>query len=286
MKASEKKRLLFQSKKKVFYGLCSILLLLAGTLILLMWDKVFPYAYTFSEAFLSYDHQISNPMLVSIIQFFACISCFFFGLLLLAKIWFPKSWWLNSMIDQNQASLWCGLGVIFSIFLLPTNHEDSMELLTALLLTGSGLVAVFLMAKYRETDQWFILGIGLFFIFLGMEELSWGQHLFDWQTPEALMVFNDQNEINLHNLDNMILMQFNFFAPLTVVLFLVIGNSIALSQGRFARFVHLPQFIGFIPSLLISLIYNPAGEIIERLGSVMAVFYVIHLWRTRCISPL
>jgi hypothetical protein len=54
------------------------------------------------------------------------------------------------MIDQNQASLWCGLGVIFSIFLLPTNHEDSMELLTALLLIGSGLVAVFLMAKYRE----------------------------------------------------------------------------------------------------------------------------------------
>ena len=172
------------------------------------------------------------------------------------------------------------------MFLLPTNHEDGMELLSALLLIGSGLVAVFLTAKYRETDQWCILGIGLFFIFLGMEELSWGQHLFGWQTPEAFRLLNDQGETNLHNLDSMILLQFNFFAPLTVVLFLVIGNSIALSQGRFARFVHLPRFIGFIPSLLISLIYNPAGESIERLGSVMAVFFVIHLWRTRCVSSL
>jgi len=34
--------------------------------------------------------------------------------------------------------------------------------------------------------------------FLG-EEISWGQHLFNWATPEGWMEFNDQQETNLHN---------------------------------------------------------------------------------------
>ena len=31
------------------------------------------------------------------------------------------------------------------------------------------------------------------------EELSWGQHLFDWSTPEGWRAINDQGETNLHN---------------------------------------------------------------------------------------
>jgi hypothetical protein len=31
------------------------------------------------------------------------------------------------------------------------------------------------------------------------EELSWGQHLFDWTTPEFWTQINDQGETNLHN---------------------------------------------------------------------------------------
>jgi len=39
------------------------------------------------------------------------------------------------------------------------------------------------------------------FYFAG-EELSWGQHLFQWQTPDEIAAINDQNETNLHNMSS------------------------------------------------------------------------------------
>lgn len=36
-------------------------------------------------------------------------------------------------------------------------------------------------------------------IFVTGEEVSWGQHIFKWATPETWMAVNDQQETNLHN---------------------------------------------------------------------------------------
>lgn len=43
-----------------------------------------------------------------------------------------------------------------------------------------------------------VLALGLFFV--GMEEISWGQRLFGFATPDALAGVNRQQELNLHNL--------------------------------------------------------------------------------------
>ena len=45
-----------------------------------------------------------------------------------------------------------------------------------------------------------IVCIGLFFL-LG-EELSWGQRMFGWGTPESVSELNKQGETNIHNLDH------------------------------------------------------------------------------------
>ncbi|MCC7413476.1 MAG: hypothetical protein IT495_17805 [Gammaproteobacteria bacterium] len=37
-------------------------------------------------------------------------------------------------------------------------------------------------------------------VYFAGEELSWGQQLFGWATPEAVRALNDQNETNLHNM--------------------------------------------------------------------------------------
>jgi hypothetical protein len=39
--------------------------------------------------------------------------------------------------------------------------------------------------------------------FLAMEEISWGQRLFNIETPKALKAINAQNEINIHNLESL-----------------------------------------------------------------------------------
>jgi hypothetical protein len=273
-------------KKTVFCGLGSVSAFLAGTLILGLWNVIFPYVFEFLEENFTIDNHIAQPSNVKHLLLIISVMFLVIGSLLLAKIWWRHPPWIDSMIGGNQASFWCGLGAIVSAVLpisILQQNEGIGESMTALLLIGSGSVAAYLTAKDRGNDRWLVLGVAVVFIFLGLEEISYGQTFFQWQTPEAYAVLNDQGETNLHNLDNQLLIQLNFLAALACSVFLVVGNIIGLSLGRFARFVHLPQFIGFIPFLLICLAHNPGGELLERLGAVMAVFFVFHLWRTRSV---
>lgn len=43
--------------------------------------------------------------------------------------------------------------------------------------------------------------MSVLFLFAAGEELSWGQHLLGWGTPEALVDANLQEETNVHNLE-------------------------------------------------------------------------------------
>jgi hypothetical protein len=65
------------------------------------------------------------------------------------------------------------------------------------------LCIIFIKNKLREGDNIFavlyvILGFGIFFI-IG-EEVSWGQRIFGWITPESVKEINKQGETNIHNI--------------------------------------------------------------------------------------
>jgi hypothetical protein len=45
-----------------------------------------------------------------------------------------------------------------------------------------------------------LLGLTVVFFFGFGEEISWGQRIFGWGTPESLQTANTQDETNLHNL--------------------------------------------------------------------------------------
>lgn len=86
-------------------------------------------------------------------------------------------------------------------------EDGVVEWLTALGYVASGLVAL-LMIKKRDffTDQrvkkFFTVGcvaVGLAFLVVAGEEISWGQRLVGFETPEMIAAQNRQNEINLHN---------------------------------------------------------------------------------------
>lgn len=49
---------------------------------------------------------------------------------------------------------------------------------------------------------WWILAWTLASVYFAGEEVSWGQHLFGWRTPETLQALNRQGETNLHNLSS------------------------------------------------------------------------------------
>ena len=67
----------------------------------------------------------------------------------------------------------------------------------------------------------FCVLIVLFFVLAGGEEISWGQRLFDLETPELLKRVNVQNELTIHNTGSTSIFS-NFFFLLAVAFFLVL----------------------------------------------------------------
>ncbi|MEM7618177.1 MAG: hypothetical protein AAF244_02220, partial [Pseudomonadota bacterium] len=77
------------------------------------------------------------------------------------------------------------------------------EILQFGIISAAALVPLYCFIS-RKTDKniiykfWF----GLAFIccvYVAGEEVSWGQHFFNWNTPESWQAVNDQHETNLHN---------------------------------------------------------------------------------------
>ena len=52
----------------------------------------------------------------------------------------------------------------------------------------------------KKRNVWFLL-LGIFFVVCLGEEISWGQRLFAFDTPESVRANNFQGEFNLHNLN-------------------------------------------------------------------------------------
>ena len=79
-------------------------------------------------------------------------------------------------------------------------EDGPVEYLGAVAYLVAG-VAVMALAFARPRGRLilFFLGLGLFFV--GGEEISWGQRIFDFGTPESLESRNVQGETSLHNID-------------------------------------------------------------------------------------
>ena len=113
------------------------------------------------------------------------------------------------------------VGLLFLPYVFYATFEDlgfyfakesgAVENITAILLAAAiGVVIWFLMrllaptavaralAFRKLTILWCIIYCLGCVYFLG-EEISWGQHLFGWETPDAWMEINDQGETNFHN---------------------------------------------------------------------------------------
>ncbi|MDG2471967.1 MAG: hypothetical protein P8M71_02505 [Pseudomonadales bacterium] len=95
-------------------------------------------------------------------------------------------------------------------------ESGAVENITAVILALALLLTVSIFFQYRKKTEflmrdpnsaipfrgftlgWLVVyGLGCVY-FLG-EEISWGQHLFNWSTPDAWLAVNDQQETNLHN---------------------------------------------------------------------------------------
>ena len=87
------------------------------------------------------------------------------------------------------------------------------------------------------------------FLLGALEEISWGQRLFDWKTPVALDAINQQGETTIHNVGNV--------AP---VIFAILfwGSVLALAGGALRARSHLAGRVSSADFMLPSLVMAPA----------------------------
>lgn len=84
--------------------------------------------------------------------------------------------------------------------------EDRLvEWLTFIVLVGASAWSVAVCLEFHKAragrgpcTAWILIAAGL--AFGALEEVSWGQRIFGWQSPHFFLVHNAQQELNVHNL--------------------------------------------------------------------------------------
>jgi hypothetical protein len=115
---------------------------------------------------------------------------------------------------------WLILPVLIVLFVVVLSNQYSYDLVNLLINSENGVIELgtvliviigavfgFLALRSRKLLPnsycviWVLLNT-LACVYIAGEELSWGQHLTGWKTPEVLSEINDQNETNLHNISS------------------------------------------------------------------------------------
>lgn len=108
-------------------------------------------------------------------------------------------------------------------------------------------------------------------LFIGFEEISWGQRLFDIQTPRALEVYNHQRELNLHNVAGRYMLHGAYIAvgAYGAFAFAVPWRLTRHNNGALRRLI-IPNWwlmLYFLPVFLLYMYYDYLSPtLVERFG--------------------
>lgn len=115
-----------------------------------------------------------------------------------------------------------------------------------------------------------LMGISVFLLL--MEEISWGQHLFGWESPEAFEK-NIQNETNIHNFyTNRFEFAYYSAAFLCFVVLPVVAGRIEIREFERLRFFIPPASFGLAAIPVAGLMYENWGIFIYQLFFFVGVF--------------
>lgn len=75
---------------------------------------------------------------------------------------------------------------------------ESLQAIVAFAAAGVGIACLRHCKQNKLLFAWVMIAV-LGSLYIGLEEISYGQHLLKWDTPELWSKLNDQNETNFHN---------------------------------------------------------------------------------------
>jgi len=172
----------------------------------------------------------------------------------------------------------------------PLYKEDGFfETATAILaLTSSLILFTWSIKQNKHSGLAARLALSLMFFLFGMEEISWGQRIFSWETPGVLVELNDQNELNLHNIINPYLYSLTQLWSLFWSALLIYSEELKrrmCSSERLREYADIippPSFVpyGFLFLFLSLQCAYFGGELTEEIFSVFGFVYACNQYVT------
>ena len=104
------------------------------------------------------------------------------------------------MVAQTGIELFAPKGILAELH----SETGPHEFIEFLFIFAAFFVAISTLFKIRASgySKWLYAWVGIAAVscfYISGEEISWGQHLLKWSTPEYWAHINDQGETNLHN---------------------------------------------------------------------------------------
>lgn len=192
-----------------------------------------------------------------------------------------------------------------SIFRFLLEEDGPVEWLTTICFILAGFTAIRIaFNRFRTEHIWqavLFIGVAAVMFFAGGEEVSWGQRVFGWETPQELLDVNDQGETNLHNIGIFLdITNLAMFATGLYGTFAYVANR-SLRFSRFwdqADYLFVPPFFlatYFLPILIFRIvrvtIFTESNFTLNRLAEwsemVVALGILLFLWLAflRVTSP-
>ena len=189
-----------------------------------------------------------------------------------------------------------------------TVEDGFVEWLTSLTLFGAFCFSVYRLASaHRHFDlrgKLVLVFVAAVCLFGAGEEISWGQRLFDIETPQAMMTRNAQQELNLHNLT------FEWNGKTVKINRLVFGRGLALAlfvylfvmtplyhrSARVRRFIdgwaipipavhHVIAYVAVVAVVELLIDSAKRGEMTEFAGAIVFMLNVVLAANRRIYSP-
>ena len=170
--------------------------------------------------------------------------------------------------------------------------EDQLfEYWTVVLYLASALVCLLgprIVAGTAPLTRYWLMGWGVLFLLVALEELSWGQRILGLDTPDFLASRNLQKETNLHNLDsegvNRLFASLVFAVAIALPYLVLLSKRLNSLVWRFG--VPFPSielvvpfslaFAFFVPAWLGS---APETEVLTGLALLWFTFVIVAKWR-------
>ena len=126
---------------------------------------------------------------------------------------------IKEALSRNVFLISLMLGLVFLSYLIPVlmdgatlrdlvREDGPVESLGAALFLAGAIFIFYSLLRppiggsvHGNPWKFWMIGLGLLFFVACGEEISWGQRIFNFETPEALLEVNKQKEFNLHNFE-------------------------------------------------------------------------------------